>query len=106
MYIDPHTEGRPDSDTAGDRGIFYSMCKSVMWVEDVENWQLLEINKLCLKLAFILSSVVPAYPTAKYCEIYEQFLSALEIKCTSLNRAVSSDIRGIRESLGKVFLNM
>lgn len=54
-----------DCDTAGDKGIFYSMCKIVTWVEDVEKWQLLEINKLCLKLACILSSVVPTCPTAK-----------------------------------------
>lgn len=47
------------------RGIFYSMCKIVMWVEHVEKWQLLEINKLCLKLAFVLSSVVLTCPTAK-----------------------------------------
>lgn len=87
------------------RGIFYSMCKIVMWVEHVEKWQLLEINKLCLKLAFVLSSVVLTCPTAKLW-MYEQFLNALQIKCSSWNGVVSLNIRGIRKSLGKVFLNM
>lgn len=78
----------------------YSMCKVVMWMEDVEKWQLLEINKPCLKIAFILSSVVPTSPTAKLWNVWT-ILNALETKCSSLNGVVSLQTRGIRGSLGK-----
>jgi len=58
VCIDLYTEGRLVCDIAGDRAIFRSMCKIVTRMEAVGKWQLLDINKVCLKLACVLSSVV------------------------------------------------